>query len=133
MGADAVLSFEDAQDAVVAELGGLPDIVVECVGKPGMLEKAIAHVRVTGTVISLGLCLQREPIVAAHCGFKGLKICFRSLPPSGSSLRLSRHSKRAAFGRTSWSAMLSLWKICPPPSSACAPVASRSKFLWILA
>ena len=76
MGADAVLSFEEARDGAVGELGGLPDIVVECVGKPGMLEEAIAHVRVTGTVISMGLCLQREPIVAARCGFKGLKICF---------------------------------------------------------
>jgi (R,R)-butanediol dehydrogenase/meso-butanediol dehydrogenase/diacetyl reductase len=76
MGADAVLSFEEARDAAVGELGGLPDIAVECVGKPGMLEEAITHVRVTGTVISMGLCLQREPIVAAHCGFKGLKICF---------------------------------------------------------
>jgi threonine dehydrogenase-like Zn-dependent dehydrogenase len=76
MGADAVLSFEDAQDRTADELGGPPDIVAECVGKPGMLEKAIAHVRVAGTVVSLGLCLQRETIVVAHCGFKGLKICF---------------------------------------------------------
>jgi threonine dehydrogenase-like Zn-dependent dehydrogenase len=76
MGADAVLSFEEARDGAVGELGGLPDIVVECVGKPGMLEEAIAHVRVTGTVVSMGLCLQREPIMTARCGFKGLKICF---------------------------------------------------------
>jgi threonine dehydrogenase-like Zn-dependent dehydrogenase len=68
MGADAVLSFEEARDGAAGELGGLPDIVVECVGKPGMLEEAIAHVRVTGTVVSMG--------VAARCGFKGLKICF---------------------------------------------------------
>jgi (R,R)-butanediol dehydrogenase/meso-butanediol dehydrogenase/diacetyl reductase len=76
MGADAVVNFEAAQDGAADALGGPPDIVAECVGKPGMLETAIAQVRVAGTVISLGLCLQSEPVVAAHCGFKGLKICF---------------------------------------------------------
>lgn len=76
MGAEAVVSFEDAQIGAADALGGPPDIVAECVGRPGMLEMAIAQVRAMGTVISLGLCLQNEPVLAALCGFKGLKICF---------------------------------------------------------
>ncbi|HTY49122.1 MAG TPA: alcohol dehydrogenase catalytic domain-containing protein [Steroidobacteraceae bacterium] len=37
-------------------LRGAPDIVFECVGKPGLVQKAIEHVRPRGTVVVLGLC-----------------------------------------------------------------------------
>lgn len=37
-------------------LGGAPDIVFECVGRPGLIAQAIEHVRPRGTVVVLGLC-----------------------------------------------------------------------------
>ena len=37
-------------------IGGPPDIVFECVGKPGVIAQAIDHVRIRGTVVVLGLC-----------------------------------------------------------------------------
>jgi threonine dehydrogenase-like Zn-dependent dehydrogenase len=83
MGADAVHSFdEDAPDALISAFGGLPDIVAECVGKPRMLNKAIDHVRPEGTVISMGMCMQPEPLLAVRCAFKEVRIFF----PLGYSL-----------------------------------------------
>lgn len=37
-------------------MGGPPDIAFECVGRPGLIAQAIAHVRPRGTVVVLGLC-----------------------------------------------------------------------------
>ncbi|WP_249673929.1 zinc-dependent alcohol dehydrogenase [Pseudomonas abieticivorans] len=37
-------------------LGGPPDIVFECVGRPGLIAAAVEHVRPRGTVVILGLC-----------------------------------------------------------------------------
>lgn len=77
MGADAVHGFdEDGSQAFVEALGGMPDIVAECVGQPGALGKAIAHVRPGGTVLSMGMCAQSEPMIAALCAFKGVTLRF---------------------------------------------------------
>ena len=70
MGADGFHSFaQDDPDELSALLGAMPDIVAECVGKAGMLAKAIEHVAPQGTVISLGMCQHNEPIMAALEGF----------------------------------------------------------------
>ncbi len=37
-------------------LGGPPDIVFECVGRPGLIANAVDYVRPRGTVVVLGLC-----------------------------------------------------------------------------
>lgn len=76
-GADEVLAFdpEDPQ-AVRRALGGAPDAVAECVGKPGMLNRAIAEARVGGAVISMGMCAQREPVIPAGCTFKEVRLFF---------------------------------------------------------
>jgi (R,R)-butanediol dehydrogenase/meso-butanediol dehydrogenase/diacetyl reductase len=77
LGADAVVSFdEDEPDAVARALGGAPDVVAECVGKPGMLNRAIAEARFGGTVISLGMCGQAEPVIPAACAFKEVRLLF---------------------------------------------------------
>jgi threonine dehydrogenase-like Zn-dependent dehydrogenase len=75
LGADAFHSFEEDDPKALAQLGQ-PDIVAECVGKPGMLNKAIELVRTTGTVISLGMCMRAEPIVPAFCAFKEIRLHF---------------------------------------------------------
>jgi len=42
--------------AVEAALGGPPDVVYECVGKPGLIQRCIDYCRPRGTIIVLGLC-----------------------------------------------------------------------------
>jgi (R,R)-butanediol dehydrogenase/meso-butanediol dehydrogenase/diacetyl reductase len=77
MGADAVHTFEEADPAFLAEaLGGPADIVGECVGKEGLLAKSIELVRREGTVISLGMCMQGEPVIPAICAFKEVRLLF---------------------------------------------------------
>jgi (R,R)-butanediol dehydrogenase/meso-butanediol dehydrogenase/diacetyl reductase len=57
MGATAFLARSDRLvDSVNEVIGGPPDIVFECVGKPGVIAQAIDHVRIRGTVVVLGLC-----------------------------------------------------------------------------
>lgn len=57
MGAtDFLCKKEDIVKEVNQVMGGPPDIVYECVGLPGLIEQAVDHVRVKGTVLVLGLC-----------------------------------------------------------------------------
>jgi threonine dehydrogenase-like Zn-dependent dehydrogenase len=77
MGADAVLTFgAEDQKRIVESLGGPPDIVAECVGKTGMLELAVQHVRRQGTVLSLGMCSYDDPVVPARCTAKEIQLLF---------------------------------------------------------
>jgi threonine dehydrogenase-like Zn-dependent dehydrogenase len=77
MGADIVAGCDrDGLAALEAALGGPADIVVECVGKPGVLNVAIDCVRNEGTVISMGMCLQVEEFVPGRCAFKDVKLLF---------------------------------------------------------
>jgi (R,R)-butanediol dehydrogenase/meso-butanediol dehydrogenase/diacetyl reductase len=84
MGANAfVQSGADEVKEVIEALGGLPDIVFECVGAPGLLPRAIEHARVLGQVVSLGFCTAPDAIVPAVAGYKGIRLSF----PVGYSLR----------------------------------------------
>lgn len=57
MGADAfVQSGPNEIGEVVEQLGGSPDMVLECVGASGLLGQAILHVRKFGKIVSLGFC-----------------------------------------------------------------------------
>ena len=77
MGADAVLTFGVEDQGRIAEvLGGPPDIVAECVGKVGMLDLATQHVRVQGTVLSLGMCSHDDRVVPARCTAKEIRLLF---------------------------------------------------------
>jgi threonine dehydrogenase-like Zn-dependent dehydrogenase len=76
LGADAVIAF-DADEAQISEaLGGPPDIVAECVGKPGMLAMAMRLVRPQGTVLSMGMCMYPEPVTPALGTFKEVRLFF---------------------------------------------------------
>jgi threonine dehydrogenase-like Zn-dependent dehydrogenase len=84
MGADGfVVSGPDEIKEVAAALGGAPDIVYECVGVPGLLSRAIQHVRVLGQVVSLGFCTAAETIVPAVAAYQGVRLSF----PVGYRLR----------------------------------------------
>jgi (R,R)-butanediol dehydrogenase/meso-butanediol dehydrogenase/diacetyl reductase len=77
MGADAFVTYGDDELARVQDqLGGKPDVVVECVGAPGMLDKAVGHAGLYGRVVSLGLSAKPEPIVPVMAGMKGVSLYF---------------------------------------------------------
>jgi threonine dehydrogenase-like Zn-dependent dehydrogenase len=77
LGADAVHSFdEDDPGAIEAALGGPPDIIAECVGKPGMLQKAIDLAPWRGTLLSMGMCTVNDAVLPAQCTFKELRLIF---------------------------------------------------------
>ncbi len=64
MGATDFVTVEaDGVQRVSAALGGAPDIVFECVGRPGILSQALEHVRMRGTIVMLGLCTQPDSFV----------------------------------------------------------------------
>jgi (R,R)-butanediol dehydrogenase/meso-butanediol dehydrogenase/diacetyl reductase len=54
---------EDAVARVNAALGGPPDIVFECVGRPGATAQALGYVRNRGTIVMLGLCTALDSFV----------------------------------------------------------------------
>jgi 2-desacetyl-2-hydroxyethyl bacteriochlorophyllide A dehydrogenase len=57
-----------------AALGGMPDVVLECIGVPGLLTQAIEIVRPRGTVVVLGNCMLPEPLVPSLLIFKELRL-----------------------------------------------------------
>lgn len=61
MGAnDFIVDREDPVGASTRALGGLADIVFECVGIPGLIAQAVQQVRGRGTILLLGLCSQPD-------------------------------------------------------------------------
>ncbi len=88
MGAQAYVQYGENEIGEVLEaLGGQPDIVFECVGKPGFVTKGIQHVRDFGRVVSLGFCTAPDSFVPAVAGFKGVSLQF----PVGYSLKDFRY------------------------------------------
>ncbi|ROO27628.1 molecular chaperone GroES [Salinisphaera orenii MK-B5] len=64
MGATAFFGTGERLEAPVPDdLGGTPDIVFECVGKPGLIEQAIGLVRPRGSVVVLGLCTMPDTFI----------------------------------------------------------------------
>lgn len=64
MGATAFFAKTGHPVATVnAALGGPPDIVFECVGKPGLIKQCLDHVRVHGTIVILGLCTAPDTFI----------------------------------------------------------------------
>ena len=53
----------DAVARVAAALGGAPEIVFECVGRPGLLRQSLEHVGQRGRVVVLGLCTVPDSFV----------------------------------------------------------------------
>lgn len=75
LGVDAFHSFDEDDPQALGRMAP-PDIVAECAGKSGLLNKAIELVRPTGTVISLGMCMQPEPVLPVYCAFKEISLHF---------------------------------------------------------
>lgn len=77
MGADAFVAFgENEGPEITAALGGEPDVVLECIGNPGFLARAVKHVRNFGEVISMGFCTAPDTLVPAMAAFKAATLKF---------------------------------------------------------
>lgn len=79
LGASAFVLPDSAQDlprAAAAALGGMPDVVIEAVGKPDLIARAVHCVRPAGTVIVLGFCSVPDSFVPAIAVWKEVKLQF---------------------------------------------------------
>ena len=77
MGADGFEVLGEGEvERVAAALGGMPDIVLECVGAVGMTQKAVELVAPGGTVVSLGFCTSPDPIIPSLATWKQVTIKF---------------------------------------------------------
>jgi len=64
-------------------MGEAADVVVECVGRPGMLMAAAAYARHGGRLVSLGYCFGDDPVVPAGLGMRELQLLFPQLYTRG--------------------------------------------------
>ncbi|MBD8561854.1 alcohol dehydrogenase catalytic domain-containing protein [Pseudomonas fluorescens] len=77
MGADAFIETGEGEgERVAAALGGLPDIVIECIGVAGALSQSVQLVKPLGTVVSLGFCTKPDPVLPALATFKQVQLLF---------------------------------------------------------
>ncbi|MDB6156742.1 MAG: alcohol dehydrogenase [Gammaproteobacteria bacterium] len=79
MGASVFVHPDSAQDlprAAAAALGGMPDVVIEAVGKPDLIAQAVNCVRPAGTVVVLGFCSVPDSFVPAIAVWKEVKLQF---------------------------------------------------------
>jgi (R,R)-butanediol dehydrogenase/meso-butanediol dehydrogenase/diacetyl reductase len=65
---------DNSPAAVEAALGGPPDVVYECVGKVGLIQRCIEYCRPRGTVVVLGLCTHADTIMPFPLVVKELRL-----------------------------------------------------------
>jgi (R,R)-butanediol dehydrogenase/meso-butanediol dehydrogenase/diacetyl reductase len=61
-------------DAVRSALDGAPEIVFECVGRPGMIAEAISYAGVQTTVVVLGICAEPDTFVPRAALMKEIRL-----------------------------------------------------------
>jgi 2-desacetyl-2-hydroxyethyl bacteriochlorophyllide A dehydrogenase len=79
MGANAFVlpdKPEELPQAAAAALGGMPDVVVEAVGRKDLIAQAVNCVRPAGTVIVLGFCSVPDSFIPAIAVWKEVKLQF---------------------------------------------------------
>jgi (R,R)-butanediol dehydrogenase/meso-butanediol dehydrogenase/diacetyl reductase len=76
MGATAVIDpgKEDVAEAFARHAGGPPDVIFECVGVPGMIQKAIDLSRTWGRVVVVGVCMVEDTTTPISAIFKETNI-----------------------------------------------------------
>jgi (R,R)-butanediol dehydrogenase / meso-butanediol dehydrogenase / diacetyl reductase len=75
LGATAFVKADgEAARHVTAALGAAPDVVFECVGRPGILAQALEYVRPRGLIVMLGLCTTSETFVPFKAVSKEVRI-----------------------------------------------------------
>ena len=77
MGASAFEPLGEGEgERAATALGGMPDIVLECVGAVGMMHKSVELVAPGGTIVSLGFCTAPDPIVPSLATWKQVTVRF---------------------------------------------------------
>ena len=77
MGADAFETLgEDASARINSALGGMPEVVLECAGAPGVLAQSVELAGPGATIVSLGFCTSPDPVIPAMATFKRVTIRF---------------------------------------------------------
>jgi (R,R)-butanediol dehydrogenase/meso-butanediol dehydrogenase/diacetyl reductase len=71
-----VLNGEQTVQELTTVFGGLPDVVVECVGLPGAFGRAMELARPRGTVLAVGACVEPDSFVPMVPLLKELKVLF---------------------------------------------------------
>jgi 2-desacetyl-2-hydroxyethyl bacteriochlorophyllide A dehydrogenase len=74
MGASAYVTAAEQMNEVMTD--ELPDIVFECVGTPGMIERCLGFVRPRGTVIVCGVCACVDQLTPAFAILKEARVQF---------------------------------------------------------
>jgi (R,R)-butanediol dehydrogenase/meso-butanediol dehydrogenase/diacetyl reductase len=107
LGATAFLTAEDDLARQARDrLGGEPDVVFECVGKPGLIDQCIGLVRPRGTVLVLGLCTTRDHFDAFRAISKEVRITMsvffsmREFEVAIDALDKGRHAPQALISET---------------------------------
>jgi 2-desacetyl-2-hydroxyethyl bacteriochlorophyllide A dehydrogenase len=79
MGANAFVLAdkpEELPQVAAAALGGMPDVVIEAVGKKDLIAQALNCVRPAGTVVVLGFCSVPDSFIPAIAVWKEVKLQF---------------------------------------------------------
>lgn len=63
-------------DPTAEELGAGYDVVIDCVGKPGLLDQCVAATRTKGRVVVAGVCVEPDPYFPATALMKELTVAF---------------------------------------------------------
>jgi threonine dehydrogenase-like Zn-dependent dehydrogenase len=71
-----VIESANAREEIVALLGGMPDLVIECAGVPGVIARAIELVRPQGNIVALGFCMVPDNIVPGIALSKDVNVRF---------------------------------------------------------
>jgi (R,R)-butanediol dehydrogenase / meso-butanediol dehydrogenase / diacetyl reductase len=63
-------------DPATEELGGPYDVVVDCVGRPGLLDQCVGAVATKGRVVVAGVCAEPDPYLPVLALLKELTVAF---------------------------------------------------------
>jgi (R,R)-butanediol dehydrogenase/meso-butanediol dehydrogenase/diacetyl reductase len=76
LGATAVIDpgKEDVGEAFAKNAGGPPDIIFECVGVPGMIQKCVDLSKPFGRMVVVGVCMVEDKTTPISAIFKELNI-----------------------------------------------------------
>jgi (R,R)-butanediol dehydrogenase/meso-butanediol dehydrogenase/diacetyl reductase len=78
LGATAVIdpAQEDVGESFAKRAGGPPDIIFECVGVPGMIQKCVELSRPFGRMVVVGVCMVADTMTPISAIFKEVNIQF---------------------------------------------------------
>ena len=76
LGATAAIdpAKEDVSEAFLKKSGGPPDVIFECIGVPGMIQKCVDLSKPFGRIVVVGVCMVEDTMVPISAIFKEVNI-----------------------------------------------------------